>query len=105
MLADRAPGGWAQEVWNLPKVTKNIDNDRPNWIVVARMSGITEAMMFVERLKSLGVPAVVQNEPVALALGLAIGPYAQARVLVPEGFFEQALELLEPPDSPELGAG
>ena len=31
-------------------------------------------------------------------LGLAIGPYAQARVLVPEGFFDQAIELLEPPD-------
>ena len=69
---------------------------------MARMPGITEATMLAERLKSLGVPAVVQNEPVALALGLTIGPYAQARVLVPEGFFEQALELLEPPDSFEL---
>ena len=88
----------------MPKAPASTENNKPTWIVVARMPGVTEATMLAERLKSLGVPAVVQNEPVALALGLAIGPYAQARVLVPEGFFEQALELLEPPEPPEFDA-
>ncbi len=81
-----------------------MSSPRSTWIVVARLSGVTEATMFAERLRSLGVPAVVQNEPIALALGLAIGPYAQVRVLVPEGFFDQALDLLEAPDSSELDA-
>ena len=70
----------------------------PTWIVVATSSGVTEAAMIAERLRSLDIPAAVQYEPGAPAMGITVGPFGQARVLVPESFFEQATIALEPPD-------
>src|SRR5258706_15657208 len=69
-----------------------------NWIVVAITAGITEATMIAERLKSLGIPAIVQNEPIGAVIGLSIGKFGEARVAVQESFFHNALNVLEPGD-------
>ncbi|MEP7286416.1 MAG: DUF2007 domain-containing protein [Chloroflexota bacterium] len=71
-------------------------SSEPNWIVVAVTSGPVEAAMIAERLQSLGIPAIIQHEPLGAILGLSIGPLSQARVAVPETFFERAIETLEP---------
>jgi hypothetical protein len=71
----------------------------PNWIVVATTAGVMEAVMIAERLKSLGIPTIVQNEPIGAVLGLSIGKFGEAKVAVPETFIEQAMDTLEPGDS------
>jgi hypothetical protein len=76
----------------------NPANNGNNWIVVATTAGIIEATMIAERLKSLGIPAIVQNEPIGAVLGLSIGKFGEARVAVPEVFFQNALNVLEPGD-------
>jgi hypothetical protein len=77
-------------------MSKNDQSDGINWIVVATTSGITEAAMIAGRLKSLGIPAIVQNEPIGAVLGLSIGRFGEAKVAVPEGFFDRAIDILEP---------
>ena len=62
-------------------MTKSEHNDNQeaiNWIVIATTSGVTEAAMIAERLKSLGIPAIVQNEPIGAVLGLSIGRFGEA---------------------------
>lgn len=84
-------------------MTKSDNNDNRegiNWIVIATTSGVTEAAMIAERLKSLGIPAIVQNEPIGAVLGLSIGRFGEAKVAVPESFFDRAIDVLEP--GPEL---
>lgn len=56
--------------------------------------------MVAERLRSLGIPAIVHNEPLGAIYGLTIGPLGEAKVLVPESFFDRAAEALD--DSDEL---
>jgi hypothetical protein len=69
--------------------------DAPTWIVVITTT-ITEATMITERLRSLGVPAMMHREAGANVFAFSIGTYGQARVLVPEAYFNQAAGLLEP---------
>ncbi len=70
-----------------------------NWMVVARANGVTEASIIAGRLESLGIPVVIQREAASAALGLIYGPMAEARVLVPEKYYEFAMATLEPDDS------
>ncbi len=70
----------------------------PTWIVVATSSGVTEPAMIAERLRSLDIPAAVHYESGAPAMGITVGTFGQARVLVPESFFDRAVNALEPPD-------
>jgi hypothetical protein len=81
-------------------MSKNDQVGGINWIVVATTSGVTEAAMIAGRLKSLGIPAIVQNEPISAVLGLSVGRFGEARVAVPEDFFDRAIDILEP--GPEL---
>lgn len=71
----------------------------PNWIVVIKTAGVMEAEMIAGRLQSLGIPALVQNEPLGAVLGLSIGALGEARVMVPEAFFTQASAILDDPDA------
>ncbi len=70
-----------------------------NWMVVAKANGVTEASIIAGRLQSLGIPVVVQREAASAAFGLTVGPFAEARVLVPEKYYELAMATLEPDDS------
>ncbi len=60
---------------------------------------MTEASIIAGRLESLGIPVLVQRESAAAAFGLTYGPLAEARVLVPEKYYELAMAALEPDDS------
>ncbi len=75
------------------------DEHGPTWMVVAKTSGATEASIIAGRLHSLGIPAIVQREAVSTAFGLSVGPLAEARVLVPEAFYDAAMATLEPDES------
>jgi hypothetical protein len=66
----------------------------PVWLVLLKTFGTTEAIMIVERLRSLGIPAIVEYEGIGSVLGLTIGPMGEARVLVPESFFGQSVDVL-----------
>lgn len=68
--------------------------DSPTWIAIITTS-IPEATMIAERLRSLGIPAMMHHEAGASAFALSVGSYGQARVLVPESFFNRAAGLLE----------
>ncbi len=75
-------------------------------MVVARANGVTEASIIAGRLESLGIPVVIQRESASAAFGLIYGPLAEARVLVPEKYYEMAMAALEPDDSLlQLGDG
>jgi hypothetical protein len=70
--------------------------DGPTWMVVAKTFGVTEASIIAGRLHSLGIPAIVQWEAAGAAFGLSFGPLGQARVLVPDDYYEAAIATLEP---------
>ena len=75
-------------------------------MVVAKTNGMTEAAIIAGRLESLGIPVVIQRESASAAIGLIYGPLAEARVLVPEKYYELAMATLEPDDSfPQLDDG
>ncbi len=73
-------------------------NHEPVWMVVATTAGMTEASIIAERLKSLGIPSMIHREPLGGILGLSIG-MGQARVVVPEAYYEVTMRILEPDDS------
>ena len=73
----------------------NPQHDSQNWLVVLTTHGVMEATMIAERLRSLGIPAIVHNEPLGAIYGLTIGPLGEAKVLVPESFFDRATEALD----------
>jgi len=54
-----------------------------------------EATMTAERLRSLGIPAIVHSEPLGTIYALTVGPLGEAKVLVPESFFDRAAEALD----------
>jgi hypothetical protein len=70
-------------------------DNTPNWMVVASTFGMTEAAIIAGRLESLGIPTYVQRESAALMI-FGDGPGAQAKVLVPERYYELAMATLEP---------
>jgi hypothetical protein len=74
------------------------EDNPPNWMVVAKTNDLTEATMIVGRLKSLGIPAFVQRESLSTVLGLSWGPLSEAKVLVPEDYYDAAMATLEPDD-------
>ncbi len=79
-------------------MVKNVPAPRdntPNWMVVATTYGMTEAAIIAGRLQSLGIPAFVQRESAALMI-FGDGPGAQAKVLVPERYYEMAMATIEP---------
>jgi hypothetical protein len=75
------------------------DQDDQDWMVVARTFGITEASIIAERLHSLGIPAVIHREAASTALAVVVGPLGEARVLVPQAYYDLAMATLEPDDS------
>ncbi len=77
--------------------SRRADNP-PNWIVVAKTNDLTEASIIAGRLQSLGIPAFVQRESLSTVLGLSWGPLSEAKVLVPEDYYEAAMATLEPDD-------
>jgi hypothetical protein len=82
------------------------DENGPTWMVVAKTFGVTEAAIIAGRLHSLGIPAVVQREAAGPVLGISFGPLGEARVLVPEEFYDLAVATLEPDEAmPWLGDG
>ena len=82
-----------------PSVPARRDETGPTWIVVAKTFGVTEASIIAGRLHSLGIPAIVQREAAGSALGLSYGPLGEARVLVPQEYYELAVATLEPDES------
>jgi hypothetical protein len=83
---------------NLPEKKNPPERHELVWMVVATTAGITEASIIAERLKSLGVPSMVHREPLGGVLGLSIG-MGQARVVVPEAYYEIVMRILEPDES------
>ncbi len=83
---------------NPPDKKEPSGRKEPVWMVVATTAGITEAAIIAERLKSLGIPSMVHQEPLGGVLGLSIG-MGQARVIVPEAYYEITMRILEPDDS------
>lgn len=73
--------------------------DEPVWRVVATTSSPLEAGMIAERLKNAGIPASVQRESIANAFAFTVGALAEAKILVPDAFYKQALEELGIDDS------
>jgi len=73
---------------------------RPEWRVVATTSGILGAEIIAGRLKNLGIPTVIHRESVGSAIGLTVGRLGEAKVLVPEEFFKQAMAALESDETP-----
>src|SRR5437867_9561689 len=82
-----------------PSLPARRDESGPTWMVVAKTFGVTEASIIAGRLHSLGIPAVVQREAAGPALGLSFGPLGEARVLVPQDYYELAIATLEPDES------
>lgn len=80
------------------------DSEKPAWFVVATTAGVMEASIIAGRLESLGIPATIFREAAGAALGLTIG-MGQARVLVPEKYYELAMATLDPNDLPALDDG
>jgi len=67
----------------------------PVWMVVATATGVTEASIIAGRLQSLGIPTMIHREAVSSALPLSFG-LGQASVVVPEKFYDVAMQILEP---------
>lgn len=81
------------------------ERKQPVWMVVASTNGVTEAAIIAGRLKSLGIPAFIDREALGAVLGLTVG-MGQARVVVPEKFYDAAMAILEPdPNIPWLDDG
>ena len=68
--------------------------DEPVWKVVATTNSPLEAGMIAERLKNAGIPASIQRESIANAFAFTVGALAAAKILVPEAFYQQALDEL-----------
>ncbi|RMG95749.1 MAG: hypothetical protein D6706_11455 [Chloroflexi bacterium] len=81
-------------------------NEEIKWEIVARMPGLTPALILAGRLHAEGIPARAWQEGAGQALGLTVGLLGTGYVAVPEQFVEQAREILadeqELPDDNEL---
>ncbi len=64
------------------------------WEVVARMPGLTPAIIMAGRLKAEGIPTRAWQEGAGQALGLTVGLLGNGYVAVPEEYVEQAMEIL-----------
>jgi hypothetical protein len=82
-----------------PSLPARRDETGPTWMVVAKTFGVTEASIIAGRLQSLNIPAIVQREAAGSALGLSYGPLGEARVLVPEEYYDLAIATLDPDES------
>lgn len=77
----------------------------PVWMVVAQAAGVMEGEIIAGRLKSLGIPTYVHRESLGAVLGLSIG-LGQTSVVVPEEFYEAAMQILYPDETiPWVGDG
>ena len=68
------------------------------WEVVAQMPGLLPARIVADRLRSEGIPVRFWQESVGQAFGMTVGPLGTGYVAVPEGFADQALEILDADD-------
>jgi len=64
-------------------------------IAVFSTNNETEAHIVAARLRSFDVPAIVQREAAASAIGISIGKLGECHVLVRHPDYEHALAILE----------
>lgn len=72
------------------------------WEIVARMPGLTPAIILAGRLQSEGIPARAWQEGAGQALGLTVGLLGTGYVAVPEEYVAQAQAIL---DDEEIAIG
>lgn len=65
------------------------------WEIVARMPGLTPAIILAGRLQSEGIPARAWQEGAGQALGLTVGLLGTGYVAVPEEYVAQAQAILD----------
>lgn len=69
-------------------------------IAVFSTNNETEAHIVAARLRSFDVPAIVQREAAASAIGISVGKLGECHVLVRQPDYQQALALLDDVDQP-----
>ena len=74
----------------------------PQWIVVYVTNDITVAHIVAGRLKHEGIHAIIDHMAGRDAIGITIGVMGEVRVLVHPQDYDDALDILEPEDPPEL---
>ncbi|MBN1966575.1 MAG: hypothetical protein JW910_18125 [Anaerolineae bacterium] len=77
------------------------------WYVVATVNGDELAALVAGQIESAGIPVWVYREAAGRAIGLTMGLLGASDVLVPEEYYEDALNLLdaEDEDDPALDDG
>ncbi len=66
-----------------------------HWEEVATTAGIAQAQIIVGRLQTEGIPARAWQESVGQSTGMIFGSLGMGHVLVPEEYFDQALDILD----------
>lgn len=77
-------------------------DDKNDWMVVFATHILQEAHIVAGRLKSEDIPAFVEYEPGASAIGISIGNLGEKRVVVEQQFYEKAMALLYPDEPVEI---
>lgn len=72
------------------------------WMVVYATHIPTDAHIVMGRLHSEGIPAIINREVGASAMGISIGRFGEVRVLVNAEDYETALMILEPEEPNSL---
>ncbi len=88
---------------NPPAILRGMNKDP--WYEVAVVSSEAQAAIIAGLLESAGIPTWVYYESAGRAIGLGMGLLGTVRVLTPEDRYEEAMDLLEADDVPELEEG
>ena len=68
--------------------------DDGNWKVACRACRMTNVNIVLDKLATEGIPAKLEYEAVGSSYGIMLEGLGEVEVLVPEGFLEQASEIL-----------
>lgn len=77
---------------------------RPEWTAVYITHNVHEAHIIVGMLRAHDVPAMLQQEAVAAAIGITLGKLGEVKVLVSPADFDRAAALLDPAASERIEA-
>ena len=83
-------------------IEKRRGPDNTLWYVVARAMDLTVAEIPAGLLRSAGIPVYLIREAAGSAIPVSVGMLGGVTIVVPEAYYEDALELLEGDDDDEF---
>lgn len=71
---------------------------KQEFVEISRVQGDLQASIVKSHLESEGIPVLLKYESAGRVFGLTVDGLGEVRVLVPQGFAEEAKRIIEPRD-------